>query len=149
MTWQQQAACRGMAPELFFSERGDHKTLITAMEVCNGTRDTPPCPVKQQCLDQANWYAANDPYGDNHGVWGGLTPSARLELRRQHSRIERKRTRIVREPDPQPEPEQDCAQPIGGCDGVAVCGTCDGARWNSTARGFLFPCRCDGGLVAV
>ena len=151
--WTQQAACRGMNPDLFFSERGDHKTLITAMEVCNGTRDTQPCPVKQQCLDQANRYAATDPYGDNHGVWGGMTPSARLDARRKQAKIAR-RTRIVREPEPIWEPapaerQHDCARPAAENRGFAVCGTCDGARWNTTARGFLFPCRCDSGLVAV
>lgn len=93
MTWQQQAACRGMAPELFFSERGDHKTLITAMEVCNGTRDTPACPVKQQCLDWAMRFE-----DDNWGVFGGVPASVRIKMRRQ-----RKKALGIVDPDPEPD----------------------------------------------
>jgi hypothetical protein len=75
--WMTQAACRGLDINLFFSERGDQKTLATAMEICNGTNDTPPCPVREECLA---WAISHE--DDNHGIFGGLTPSARLRLKR-------------------------------------------------------------------
>ena len=91
--WQQHAACRGTDTNLFFSERGDHKTLVTALEICNGTKTTPPCPVKQQCLEWALTFE-----DDNYGVFGGLAASARLKMRRH-----RKKELGIIEPDPEPD----------------------------------------------
>jgi hypothetical protein len=84
--WMREAACRGTDINLFFSERGDHKTMMTAMEICNGTRDTPACPVRDECLAWANSFE-----DDNHGVYGGLTPSARMKLRRGQRRADQLR----------------------------------------------------------
>jgi hypothetical protein len=89
-SWMSQAACRGCDVNLFFSERGEHKTMMTAMEICNGNKTTPPCRVKKECLE---WAISQKE--DNHGIFGGLTPSARIKLRRQKRR----------EPEPDPEPD--------------------------------------------
>lgn len=88
--WMKHAACRGCDTNLFFSERGDHKTMMTALEICNGTKDTAPCPVRKECLDWANSHE-----DDNWGVFGGMAASARIKLRRQNRR----------EPEPEPEIE--------------------------------------------
>ena len=79
--WMRDAACRGTETNLFFGDRGDHKTMKTAMEICNGTRDTPACPVRTECRD----WAMSHP-DDNFGIFGGLTPSARLQLRRKRNK---------------------------------------------------------------
>lgn len=79
--WMREAACRGTETNLFFGDRGDHKTMKTAMEICNGTRDTAPCPVRTECRD----WAMSHP-DDNFGIFGGLTPSARLQLRRKRNK---------------------------------------------------------------
>jgi len=79
--WMRDATCRGTETNLFFGERGDAKTMRTAMEICNGTRDTPACPVRVECRD----WAMSHP-DDNFGIFGGLTPSARLQLRRKQNK---------------------------------------------------------------
>jgi len=79
--WMRDATCRGTETNLFFGERGDAKTMRTAMEICNGTKDTPACPVRVECRDWAMSHA-----DDNFGIFGGLTPSARLQLRRKRGR---------------------------------------------------------------
>ena len=65
--WTAQAACRGMAVELFFPDRGvpgdDAKATCQA------------CPVQQQCLDYA---LAN---GEEFGVWGGTSERERRGIR--------------------------------------------------------------------
>jgi len=157
--WRNQAACRGADINLFFSERGDHGTLKTATEICNGTNTTPPCPVKQQCLDYAN-SMADSFYGDNHGVYGGLVPNQRIQLRRKHARIERNNTTIERDPatigrNTNPARisnrstlvRQDCARPAARPP-LVICSVCDGARWLAPDRGYLMVrCSCGDGLV--
>lgn len=53
-TWREQAACRGMGPDLFFGDRSD-----AALKVCAG------CEVRKQCSMAA---AVNR---ETEGVWGG------------------------------------------------------------------------------
>jgi WhiB family redox-sensing transcriptional regulator len=84
--WRLAAACRGVDTNLFFNERGDSTGMITAMEVCNGTSETPACPVREECLKFAMSFE-----DDNHGIFGGLTPSARLKLRRGQRKAEQLR----------------------------------------------------------
>lgn len=71
--WQQDAACLGMNPELFFPGRGDTGTLNEAKRVCR------ECPVQEQCLE----------YSFRHhelwGVWGGTSERERRRLRRQRT----------------------------------------------------------------
>lgn len=89
--WRQHARCKGMGPELFFADRGEHQTLHTAMEFCNGgvyytpngrggrTREeVPPCPVRTECLEFALSFPKDE---DSHGVFGGLVPASRNKIR--------------------------------------------------------------------
>lgn len=66
--WQQQAACGGMDPGLFFPERGE--SVEAAKAVCA------LCPVRQECLDFALVSR------ETHGIWGGLSERERRRLRR-------------------------------------------------------------------
>lgn len=66
------ALCAQSDPDAWFPDPGDPAPLAKA--VCRR------CPVQDACLDHA---LAND---ERHGVWGGLTPGERVELRQyQHT----------------------------------------------------------------
>jgi WhiB family redox-sensing transcriptional regulator len=65
--WVNEAACRGLATNLFYPERGD--PTRHALEVCK------PCPVKADCLQ----YAIDN--SERWGVWGGLTERQRRRIR--------------------------------------------------------------------
>ncbi len=77
--WRLEAACRGIHPNFFHPEKGDQHTLRTALEICNGTPETEPCPVRNDCL---NWiltkYSRDE---DLYGIYGGLMPAQRHKLR--------------------------------------------------------------------
>jgi hypothetical protein len=95
--WRLEAACRGLNTNFFHPEKGDQHTLKTALEICNGTPDTDPCPVKHDCL---NWiltrYTRDE---DLYGIYGGLMPAQRHKLRDQkrvHVRIAVPDNRIER-----------------------------------------------------
>lgn len=70
--WMQQAACRGLDPNLFIAERGDTDTIRNAKAICK------TCPVKTECLE----------YGleEKHGIWGGLAEKQRRQIRQQRAR---------------------------------------------------------------
>jgi WhiB family redox-sensing transcriptional regulator len=70
--WTEQAACRGMDPDLFFPERG-HSTA-EAKAVCGS------CPVRDTCLDEA--LARSERFG----IWGGKSERERRRLRTQRDR---------------------------------------------------------------
>ena len=71
-TWASQALCVGADPELFFPP-GDGPA-IEARRICA------LCPVRGQCLAYA--VIADEP----SGIWGGLDPRERHNLRRQLQR---------------------------------------------------------------
>jgi hypothetical protein len=81
-SFKEHAACRGMNPELFMPGVGENGK--EAKVICNGTPakkghpGTPPCPVKQECLE----YALQLP-GITVGVFGGTTERERRLLKRQ------------------------------------------------------------------
>ena len=62
-SWQDQANCLGVDPDLFFPERG--ASTREAKEVCRG------CVVRLDCLEYA---LAN---GEKFGIWGGLSERER------------------------------------------------------------------------
>ena len=71
--WQYDAACKGMATDIFFytdRERGPRRARREriAKSICA------TCPVINQCREQALRLA--EPYG----IWGGLTEEERLEI---------------------------------------------------------------------
>jgi WhiB family transcriptional regulator, redox-sensing transcriptional regulator len=70
--WNQQAACRGLDPEIFYpvsEEEAEH-----AKAVCG------QCAVQQACLEHALGSRERD------GVWGGATEKERRRIIRQRRR---------------------------------------------------------------
>jgi WhiB family transcriptional regulator, redox-sensing transcriptional regulator len=65
--WMQQAACTGKTADLFYPERHDAVEVKYAVAICQA------CPVREQCLAHAI------ATGEDHGVWGGLTPGQRWD----------------------------------------------------------------------
>src|SRR6188768_2847561 len=70
-SWQDQANCLGVDPDLFFPERG--ASTREAKEVCRG------CVVRLDCLE----YALSN--GEKFGIWGGLSERERRRIRRQRA----------------------------------------------------------------
>lgn len=70
-TWQWQANCMGVDPDLFFPERG--ASTREAKAVCRG------CVVQAECLE----YALVN--GEKFGIWGGLSERERRRLRRERT----------------------------------------------------------------
>ena len=70
-TWQDDANCLGVDPDLFFPERG--ASTREAKEVCRG------CIVRVDCLEYA---LAN---GEKFGIWGGMSERERRRIRRARS----------------------------------------------------------------
>ena len=70
-SWQDNANCLGVDPDLFFPERG--ASTREAKEVCRG------CVVREDCLEYA---LAN---GEKFGIWGGLSERERRRIRRQRA----------------------------------------------------------------
>ena len=70
-SWQAQANCLGVDPDLFFPERG--ASTREAKAVCRG------CVVREDCLE----YALLN--GEKFGIWGGLSERERRRIRRQRA----------------------------------------------------------------
>jgi WhiB family redox-sensing transcriptional regulator len=70
-SWQRQANCMGVDPDLFFPERG--ASTREAKEVCRG------CVVREDCLEFA---LVNS---EKFGIWGGLSERERRRIRRRRS----------------------------------------------------------------
>src|SRR3954469_22608065 len=70
-SWQDQANCLGVDPDLFFPERG--ASTREAKEVCRG------CVVRAECLE----YALSN--GEKFGIWGGMSERERRRIRRQRA----------------------------------------------------------------
>lgn len=68
-SWRQDAACRDLAPDIFFPATDDEAGVAKA--VCA------TCPVRDDCLEYAVATRQDD------GVWGGLDESERKRLRRR------------------------------------------------------------------
>ncbi len=75
MAWQNDAACRGSDPAMFFTERGEETKPAKA--VCAD------CLVRAQCLD----YALD--HDERHGVWGGLSERERRRIRHRRHKDQR------------------------------------------------------------
>ena len=67
-SWQGQANCKGVDPDLFFPERG--ASTREAKEVCRG------CVVREDCLEYA--FANSEKFG----IWGGMSERERRRVRR-------------------------------------------------------------------
>lgn len=66
MNWRDHAACKGQSVHLFYPEDG---CIAGAMRICA------VCPVREQC--------SADGRTEEYGIWGGLTPNARLRTPRR------------------------------------------------------------------
>lgn len=64
----EQAACRGMDPNVFHTERGE--STKEAKAICGR------CPIRQECLE-----FALENY-ESFGIWGGLSERERRRIRR-------------------------------------------------------------------
>jgi WhiB family transcriptional regulator, redox-sensing transcriptional regulator len=70
--WNQQAACRGLDPEIFYPV--SEEEAAHAKAVCG------QCAVQQACLEHALGSRERD------GVWGGATEKERRRIIRQRRR---------------------------------------------------------------
>lgn len=66
-TWRDDAACKGMDPDLFFPQRGE--SAREAKAVCA------TCPVIDPCREAG--------MNERFGVWGSLGERQRIPMRRQ------------------------------------------------------------------
>lgn len=66
--WSERAACKDLAGDIFFPDRGT--SAAPAKAVCAG------CPVRLECLDYA--LKAKERFG----IWGGLSERERQRIRR-------------------------------------------------------------------
>ena len=64
----EEAACRGLDPELFYAEGG--ASVARAKGICA------QCPLRPKCLE---WAISREEFG----VWGGTTARERAAIRRE------------------------------------------------------------------
>lgn len=77
MDWRHNAACRDEDPELFFPIGNTGPFLIQAEEAKAVCRR---CPVIEACLQWAL------EFGQDSGVWGGLSEDERRAMKRRAAR---------------------------------------------------------------
>lgn len=68
LSWQADANCVGVDPDIFFPERG--ASTKEAKSICTA------CKVRENCLE----YALDN--GEKFGIWGGTSERERRRLRR-------------------------------------------------------------------
>jgi WhiB family redox-sensing transcriptional regulator len=83
-TWELQASCRQIDPELWFPEREDSDTSGVIRMARAAKQVCAHCPVQTECLTAA---LTND---ERFGIWGGVNmrqidPQERRRLRREHN----------------------------------------------------------------
>jgi WhiB family redox-sensing transcriptional regulator len=69
--WRQEAACRGLDPDMFFPQYQDQEE--EAKQVCR------TCPVADECLDYAITHK------EEHGIWGGMNHKERNAAKRRRA----------------------------------------------------------------
>ena len=77
MDWRHNAVCREEAPELFFPIGNTGPALLQLEEAKAVSRR---CPVMDQCLQWAL------EFGQDSGVWGGLSEDERRAMKRRAAR---------------------------------------------------------------
>ena len=125
-SWQLQANCMGVDPDLFFPERG--ASTREAKEVCRG------CVVREDCLEYA---LAN---GEKFGIWGGMSERERRRLRRARALARRDvGQRLVTSGGASPPHQFTDLQGAGTPPSPPLTGraplACRGARWPGPPRG--------------
>lgn len=66
--WDDEAACVGHDPEMWFAEYPSVKVVKRAKAICA------KCPIRVECASRG--------MGEEYGIWGGLTAEERARLRR-------------------------------------------------------------------
>lgn len=79
MSWDEQAACKGMDLRIFFPPRLKGRADIYA----EGRRICRRCPVQVECLAAADREEAVTGFGGMLGLRGGLSPDERQARRRE------------------------------------------------------------------
>lgn len=69
--WTERALCAQIGGDLWFAEKGDWYAVVNAKLTCFR------CPVRRECL----LFALEN--NERVGVWGGLSPKQRDELRKR------------------------------------------------------------------
>jgi WhiB family redox-sensing transcriptional regulator len=77
LTWQDRALCAEIDPELFFVEKGNEKQAQVAKAVCRR------CEIREACLEYALDREAQPGVYGAYGVYGGMSPAERDEVRRR------------------------------------------------------------------
>lgn len=72
-SWQVDALCREMDPELFFDDAENPTSLDDARRACD------LCPIQAECLEWRLSFFCNDE--DQYGIFGGVGPRVREKLR--------------------------------------------------------------------
>lgn len=75
--WRDDALCKRVLPETFFPDKGSSADAQEAKAICGS------CSVRNACLEWAMTFP------EEYGIWGGLTPDERKELRRTRKRANR------------------------------------------------------------
>jgi len=65
--WIHRAACKGLPTKMFFPERNEYEA---GKQICA------KCEVREQCLENELQFDMS-----NHGLFGGLTPAERWDLK--------------------------------------------------------------------
>lgn len=73
-TWRNQAACRGIDPNIFYPASDDDADAEPAKAICD------LCAVREACLEHALGVR------EKEGVWGGCTERERRRIIRQRRR---------------------------------------------------------------
>ena len=79
--WQAGAACSSSTAELFFPS-DNYRAGRQEERVRRAKRICRDCPVVSKCLEHA---LSNNLNKTGDGIWGGMTPSERRELKNQNN----------------------------------------------------------------
>jgi WhiB family redox-sensing transcriptional regulator len=79
VTWAVDALCKGKPQEWWYPE--NFNSAPNRKNVARAKLHCQVCPVKKQCLE----YAME--HNEEHGVWGGLTPTERGNSRSYRNRV--------------------------------------------------------------
>lgn len=71
--WRKRAACKGLATELFYPERGDSAGIQAARDVCA------TCSVVPECLATS---LVSGEVAERFGIYGGMTAIGRSRFRK-------------------------------------------------------------------
>jgi WhiB family redox-sensing transcriptional regulator len=74
LPWRSKAACKGLAPEIFYPASEEEIDAAPAKAVCQ------ECVVRESCLEYALAVREKD------GIWGGATERERRRIIRQRRR---------------------------------------------------------------